>query len=79
VGTYTVGLRGETVLARLDGRVDVRDCDIKGGVLGGYVGDVGIEAERGKQAAGAICKRRNGSFGSVREVLRLRPVSRCSS
>ena len=47
VGMCTAGLRGETVLARLDGRVDVRECAVEGGVVGGYVGVVGIEVERG--------------------------------
>jgi hypothetical protein len=32
---WTAGLAGETVLARLDGRVDVRECDVEGGVVGG--------------------------------------------
>jgi hypothetical protein len=31
----TAGLGGETVFARLEGRVDVRECDVEGGVVGG--------------------------------------------
>ena len=35
VGMCTAGPSGETVLARLDGRVEVRDCAVEGGVVGG--------------------------------------------
>lgn len=48
MGICTAGLRGETVLAALDGRVDARECDVDGGVVGGYVGDAGWEPERGR-------------------------------
>jgi hypothetical protein len=72
---WTAGLAGETVLARLDGRVDVRECDVEGGVVGGYVGDAGCEPERGLYAAGAIWRRRKGSLGSVKEILRVRLAS----
>jgi hypothetical protein len=47
VGMCTVGLKGETVLAKLDGRVEVRECDVDGGVVGGYVGVVGTDGVRG--------------------------------
>lgn len=38
VGICTAGLKGDDVFTRLVGRVDEREWDVDGGVVGGYVG-----------------------------------------
>lgn len=35
------------MFAKLEGRVEVRECDVDGGVVGGYVGVEGIDVVRG--------------------------------
>jgi hypothetical protein len=69
-----VDVGGNAVFATLERRVELRDCAAHGG---GDVGVMGGEfiADRGKCACCAICRRRKGSLGSVRDAFLLRPSS----
>jgi hypothetical protein len=63
--------------ARLERRVERPDCVAHGGDVGVMGGE--FIAERGTCECCAICRRRKGSLGSVRDVFLLRPSSESDS